>query len=154
MNMFRMPQLDDNLKIRLSFVGDPKVESSALKQIEGEIDSSVLKIQYNVSVIINRPDSKVNVIVSMSYILGQEKLFSGSLTTGYDVVNLASYITTPEGEDKFRIESDFLPMLINIAFSTTRGYFASELMGTVLASYPFPMISMDNIQKRTSYQLI
>ncbi len=149
-----MPQLDDNLKIRLSFVGDPNVESSDFKKMEGDIDPSVLKIQYNVSVVINRPESMVRVVVSMAYMLGQEKLFSGSLTTGYDVVDLASYISVQEEEDKFRIESDFLPMLINIAFSTTRGYFARELTGTVLAPYPFPMISMDNIQKRTSYQLI
>lgn len=149
-----MPQLDDNLKIRLSFVGDPNIESSSLKQIGGKIDSSALKIQYNVLVEINRPESRVNVIVSMTYMLEQEKLFTGSLTTGYDVVNLASYISTPEGEDKFRIESDFLPMLINIAFSTTRGYFARALANTALAPYPFPMVSMDSIQKRTSFRLI
>ena len=154
MDIFRMPQLNDNLKIRLSFVGAPSIEAPSLTQIEGGVDSSALKIQYNVSVVINRPESKVNVIVSMAYMLDQEKLFSGSLTTGYEVVNLASYISATEGDDKFRIESDFLPMLINSAFSTTRGYFTRELANTVLAPYPFPMISMDNIQKRTSFQLI
>ena len=149
-----MPQLDDNLKLRLSFVGDPKIDASSLEKIRGEVDPSALKIQYNVSVVINRPESKVNVIVSMAYLLEHIKLFSGSLTTGYDVVNLASYISASEGEDKFKIESDFLPMLVNVAFSTTRGYFARELAGTALAPYPFPMISMDSVQKRTTFQLI
>ena len=72
----------------------------------------------------------------------------------FDVVDLASYITAKEGEDEFRIESDFLPMLISIAFSTTRGYFARELVGSALAPYPFPMIPMDTLQKHTTYQLI
>ena len=149
-----MPQSTDNLKIRLSQVGDPVFDIPAPVQVEGGIVASDLKIQYNVLVRINRPESRVDIIVSMVYLAGQNKLFSGSLTTGFDVVDLASYITAKEGEDEFRIESDFLPMLISIAFSTTRGYFARELVGSALAPYPFPMISMDTLQKHTTYQLI
>ena len=103
---------------------------------------------------VDRPESRVEVIVSMMYFIGKVKLFSGSLTTGFDVVDLSSYISAEDGEDKFRIESDFLPMLINIAFGTTRGYFAKELGGTALEAYPFPMIPMESILKRTTYQLI
>lgn len=149
-----MPQSTDNLRIRLSKVGDPVIDIPAPAQVEGGIVASDLKIQYNVLVRINRPESRVDVVVSMVYLSGQNKLFSGSLTTGFDVVDLTSYITAKEGEDEFRIESDFLPMLINIAFSTTRGYFARELVGSALAPYPFPMISMDILQKHTTYQLI
>ena len=149
-----MPQSTDNLKIRLSKVGEPVIDKPAPVQVVGGIVASDLKIQYNVLVRINRPESRVDIIVSMVYLAGQNKLFSGSLTTGFDVVDLASYITAKEGEDEFRIESDFLPMLINIAFSTTRGYFARELVGSALAPYPFPMISMDTLQKHTTYQLI
>ena len=149
-----MPQSTDNLKIRLSKVGDPVIDKPAPVQVVGGIVASDLKIQYNVLVRINRPESRVDIIVSMVYLAGQNKLFSGSLTTGFDVVDLASYITAKEGEDEFRIESDFLPMLINIAFSTTRGYFARELVGSALAPYPFPMISMDILQKHTVYRLI
>ena len=149
-----MPQSTDNLKIRLSKVGEPVIDKPAPVQVVGGIVASDLKIQYNVLVRINRPESRVDIIVSMVYLAGQNKLFSGSLTTGFDVVDLASYITAKEGEDEFRIESDFLPMLINIAISTTRGYFARELVGSALAPYPFPMISMDTLQKHTTYQLI
>ena len=150
-----MPQSTDNLKIRLSKVGEPVIDMHAPVQVvEGGIVASDLKIQYNVLVRINRPESRVDIIVSMVYLAGQNKLFSGSLTTGFDVVDLASYITAKEGEDEFRIESDFLPMLISIAFSTTRGFFARELVGSALAPYPFPMIPMDTLQKHTTYQLI
>ena len=90
----------------------------------------------------------------MSYNYGQKDLFSGSITTTFEVIDLATFITAKEGEEEFRLESDFLPMLINIAFSSARGYFARELTDTVLAPYPFPMISMENIQKRTTYRLI
>ena len=149
-----MPQSTDNLKIRLSKVGESIIDIPAPVQVEGGIVASDLKIQYNVLVRINRPESRVDVVVSMAYLSGQNKLFSGRLTTGFDVVDLTSYITAEEGEDIFRIESDFLPMLTNIAFSTTRGYFARELVGSALAPYPFPMISMDILQKHTTYQLI
>lgn len=149
-----MPQSTDNLKIRLSQVGEPAIDIHVPKQIDGSVSTADLKIQYNVLVRINRPESRVDIIVSMVYLSGQNKLFSGSLTTGFDVVDLASYITAKEGEDEFRIESDFLPMLISIAFSTTRGYFVREFSGSVLEPYPFPMIPMESIQKRTSYQLI
>lgn len=149
-----MPQSTDNLKIRLSQVGEPVIDIPAPVQAEGGIVASELKIQYNVLVRIDRPESRVDIIVSMVYLAGQNKLFSGSLTTGFEVVDLASYITARDGEDEFRIESDFFPMLISIAFSTTRGYFARELVDSALAPYPFPMISMDTLQKHTTYQLI
>ncbi len=149
-----MPQSTDNLKIRLSQVGEPVIDIPAPVQAEGGIVASEIKIQYNVLVRIDRPESRVDIIVSMVYLAGQNKLFSGRLTTGFEVVDLASYITARDGEDEFRIESDFLPMLISIAFSTTRGYFARELVGSALAPYPFPMISMDTLQKHTTYQLI
>lgn len=149
-----MPTPAENVKIRLSFIGNPVVAVSAPKQMEGELIPSDLKIQYFVQVIVNRPQSCVEVVVSMSYNYGQKDLFSGSITTTFEVIDLATFITAKEGEEEFRLESDFLPMLINIAFSSARGYFARELTDTVLAPYPFPMISMENIQKRTTYRLI
>lgn len=153
MNM-HMPTPADNLKIRLSQVGNPIVSAPAPVRVAGGLSSSDLKIQYSVQVKVNRPESCVDIVVCMTYLSGAKPLFSGSLTTTFDVVELASYITAKEGEDEFRIESDFLPMLINIAFSTTRGYFVRELRGSALESYPFPMISMESIRKRTTYQLI
>lgn len=149
-----MPQSPYNLKIRLSKVGEPVIDIPAPVQIDGGLSAAELRIQYNLIARVNRPESRVDITVSMVYLSDQKKLFSGNLTTGFDVVDLASYITAKDGEDEFRIESDFLPMLISIAFSTTRGYFVRELLGTALGPYPFPMISMENIQKHTTYQLI
>lgn len=144
----------DSLRIRLSRVGKPNITTPAPEQVEGGLSSSDLKIQYNVQVNISRPESCIDIVVSMVYLAESKPLFSGSLSSRFDVVDLTSYITAKEGEDEFRMESDFLPMLIGIAFSTTRGYFVRELLGTVLESYPFPMISMDSIQKHTTYQLV
>ena len=149
-----MPQSTDNLRIRLSQVGEPVIDVPAPARGEGSVTASELKIQYNVRVNVIRPESRVAVVVSMTYLSEQKKLFSGSLTTSFDVVDLSSYITAKDGEEEFRIESDFLPMLVSIAFSTTRGYFVRELSASVLAPYPFPMISMESIMKHTTYQLV
>ena len=146
-----MQKSAEHLKIRLSSVGDAVIDIPA--PASGNIAASDLKVMYKVAVEVNRPQSQVKVNVALSYLYGQNIIFSGSLATTFDVVDLASYITEQEGQDEFRIESDFLPMLIGIAFSTTRGYFVRELQGTALASCPFPMISMDSIQKRVAYQL-
>ena len=148
-----MQEPAENLKIRLSSVGNAVIDIPAPAQMEGGISASDLKVLYKVAVEVNRPLSQVNVNVMLAYLAGQKTLFSGSLVTTFDVVNLASYITGLAGEDEFRIENDFLPMMISISFSTTRGYFVRELQGTALAPYPFPMISMDSIKKRTTYQL-
>ncbi|MBO4923223.1 MAG: hypothetical protein J5382_03765 [Bacteroidales bacterium] len=144
----------ENLKIRLASVGNPVIHVPVSDQISGRLLPDDLRILYNVSVEVNRPNSRVSIDVSLTYIARQLTLFSGSLTTAFDVVDLASYITEEEGKDQFRIENDFLPMLIGIAFSTTRGYFVRELQESDLAPYPFPMIPMDSVQKRTTYQLI
>jgi len=149
-----MPSPIENLKIRLAVVGNAVIETTAPEQMQKDFSPSDLRIQYAVSVVVNRPESRVDVIVTMSYVLGQETLFAGHLTTSFDVVDLSSYITTKEGEEEFHVEHDFFPMLINIAFGTTRGYFVNELQGTVLAPYPFPMIGMESIQKRTTYRLV
>ena len=149
-----MQELADNLRIRLIGIGNPVVDISSLHNIEEEISSSALKINYKVAAVINRPLSQVAVEVTMIYLIGQKTIFSGSLTTTFEVMYLASYISANEGENEFRIESDFLPMLVSIAFSTSRGYFARELQGTALEQYPFPMISMESIKKRTSYKLV
>lgn len=147
-----MPMSDDNIKIRLAFVGNPVINTAAPARIEGDVSS--LKIRYDDQVILDRDNSQIKVIVTMTYLLGNTILFSGSLTIAFDVVDLRSYITLQDGEDRFRIESNFLPMLNGIAFSTARGYFARELADTALAPYPFPIIASDSIEKRTSYQLI
>lgn len=144
----------DNLKIRLLTVGNPDIRTEAPTTINGELSSSDLKIQYQVSVVVNRPLSEVDVIVAMTYLSKGEILFSGRLTSTFEVVDLASFITVKDDDDQFQIESNFLPMLISIAFSTTRGYFARELQGTALAPFPFPMITMERLQKRTTFKLI
>lgn len=149
-----MPSPIDNLRIRLASVGDAVIETAAPEHMQMVFSPSDLRIQYAVSVVVNRPESRVDVVVSMSFFLGQEALFSGHLTTSFDVIDLDSYITAKEGEEEFHVEHDFFPMLISIAFGTTRGYFVKELQGTVLAPYPFPMIGLDSIQKRTSYRLV
>ena len=151
MNIVAMQKSAENLKIRLSLVGDAVIDTPA--PAGGKLSASDLKVMYRVTVEVNRPLSQVKVNVTLSYLSGHNTIFSGSLATTFDVVDLALYITEQEGEDEFRIESDFLPMLISIAFSTTRGYFVRELQGTALAPYPFPMVSMDSIQKRVAYQL-
>lgn len=143
---------DENIKIRLASVGDPVIDTPMTVTINGDLSS--LKIRYDDKVILDRTESRVKVIVAMAYLLDGLTLFSGNLTIAFDVVDLASYITTQDGEDKFRIESNFLPMLNGIAFSTARGYFARELANTALAPYPFPIIALDSIEKRTTYQLI
>lgn len=153
MNM-PMQQPTDSIKIRLNTVGNAVIDKAAPEHMDNSFSPTELSITYSVSVDVNRPESRVDVIVKMSYLLGSSTVFDGHLTTSFDVVDLASYITAKEGEDEFHIENDFLPMLINIAFGTTRGYFVRELQGTVLAPYPFPMISMESIQKRTAYRLI
>lgn len=149
-----MQEPADNLKLRLTSVGNPVIHTPVPRDLNPDISSAELKILYKVSVVVNRPLSQVAVEVTMSYLIGQKNIFEGSLTTTFDVLDLASYITAKDGEDVFRIESDFLPMLLGIAFSTTRGYFARELQGTALEQYPFPMISIDSIKKRATFKLV
>ena len=148
-----MNPVSDNLGIRLASVGDAVIDIPAPEQVAGGLSLDELKVKYAVSVEVNRPVSRVDITVSMSYLLGQTILFAGHLTSCFEVIDLASYIDE-EGIDVFQIKNDFFPMLISIAFGTARGYFVREWQGSALAQYPFPMISMDNIQKRTEYRLI
>lgn len=148
-----MHQPVDKLKIRLSFVGNPVIGVPAPTKVEHELSSSDLRVQYDVQVGVDRTSSMVEINVLMVYLNKKDVLFSGTLTSRFEVFNLASYITVIDNEDAFRLENDFFPMLISIAFGNTRGYFARELVGTVLEPYPFPMISMESIRKKTSYEL-
>ena len=143
----------ENLRIRLSSVGDAVIETYPPVRMDSGIAASDLMVSYKVAVEVDRPRSQVGVKVTMAYTDARKTLFSGTLETTFYVVDLASYITEMKREDEFRIESDFLPMMISLAFSTTRGYFVRELQGTALEPYPFPIVSMESIQKRTTYKL-
>ena len=128
-----MPEPVNNLKIRLLSVGNPLIVTPVPLQMEGPLSPESLRINFKVLVRIIRPESRIAVTVSMGYHFESTALFEGGVTTEFEVVDLASLITANEGEDEFRLENDFLPMLINIAFSTARGYFAHELKDSVLA---------------------
>lgn len=145
--------LSDILKIRISSVVNPICEYGPRFNNIKNIDVSSLRVQYKDHVVINRPKSIVEVRVFMSYYLKETLLFSGQLTTCFDVLDLKQHIIVSE-DNKFRVDNDFLPTLISVAFGLARGYFWAENQSTVLSSFPFPMISIENIKKRTTYNLI
>ena len=142
----------EQLKIRLVSIDKPEIIVPAPKEMA--IDPDTLKIQYSVNVVVNRPESQVQVLVGMAYMASLTEVFNGHLASSFEVVNLASYVLVNEEDESFQIESDFIPTLINVAFGTARGYFAAETKGTALEPYPFPIFSLEDIQRRTSYQLI
>ena len=141
------------LKFRLIYVGDSCIDYH-VPAMPVSISAKDLSIQYNTKVVIDRVQSQVDVIVTMAYYCAKKTVFSGGLTTKFEVLNLSSYINAKEGTNEFGISNNFLPMLVSIGFSTARGYFAAENKGTFLEAFPFPAISVENILKRISYQLI
>jgi len=141
----------ESINIRLKMVGKPEIIQQPIINTKA---TKELKVNYNVQVIVNRPKSEIEVIVSLSYLIGKDSSFSGKLSCIFDVLNLESFITSKNNSDAFIISSNFLPMLINIAFSTTRGYFVSEFKNTALAKYPFPLVETEKLLSKTSYQLI
>lgn len=143
----------DIVKIRLNSVGNPEYRSFPGSTDEVPLSPENVRVGFSVDVEINRPESLVKVKVTMGYLDGQKTIFDGTLESVYEVQELASFITEEEG-GKFHLESNFLPMLINMSFGTTRGYFVAALSKTVLQKYPFPMIDTESVLKRTSYQLV
>ena len=140
-----MPSENTTIKMRLTKIGSCEIENNLSSISVEHLDKTNLKINYNVFVEINLPLSQVSVKVALSYLDGSSYLFNGKLTT---------FIELDEEKDEFNIKSDFLPSLIALSFSTTRGYFARELIGTALEAYPFPMISSKSLLERVNYQVI
>ena len=123
----------DIVKIRLNSVGNPEYRSFPGSFDETPLSPENVRIGFSVGVEINRPESLVTVKVTLGYLDGQKTIFEGG---------------------KFHLESNFLPMLINMSFGTARGYFVAVLSKTVLQKYPFPIIDSESVLKRTSYQLV
>jgi hypothetical protein len=113
-----------------------------------------LKVSDKVHVTVNPAASCIDFKVILSYMLERETVFIGELTNRFEVKDLSSYIDEGESEDEFQIDVDFIPMLLGIAFANTRGYFAAELKNTPLAPFPFPMVALEHVQKRTTYELV
>ena len=140
--------------MRLTKIGSCEIENNLSSISVEHLDKTNLKINYNVFVEINRPLSQVSVKVALSYLDGSSYLFNGKLTCTFEIEKLSTFIELDEEKDEFNIKSDFLPSLIALSFSTTRGYFARELIGTALEAYPFPMISSKSLLERVNYQVI
>lgn len=145
---------DNKIKMRLSKIGDCRIYNNLSSYMGDKISSSNLRINYNMTVQINRSLSTVMINTAIKYYDGETALFFGDLDCFFMVEDLFSYVEVTKGDNSFQVKSDFLPMLEGIAFSTTRGYFARELVGSILEDFPFPMITIDNLLKRTSYQII
>ncbi|MDY3759344.1 MAG: hypothetical protein SOZ72_08205 [Treponema sp.] len=140
--------------MRLTKIGSCEIENNLSSISVEHLDKTNLKINYNVFVEINLPLSQVSVKVALSYLDGSSYLFNGKLTCTFEIEKLSTFIELDEEKDEFNIKSDFLPSLIALSFSTTRGYFARELIGTALEAYPFPMISSKSLLERVNYQVI
>ena len=149
-----MPSENTTIIMRLTKIGSCEIENNLSSISVEHLDKTNLKINYNVFVEINRPLSQVSVKVALSYLDGSSYLFNGKLTCTFEIEKLSTFIELDEEKDEFNIKSDFLPSLIALSFSTTRGYFARELIGTALEAYPFPMISSKSLLERVNYQVI
>ena len=149
-----MPSENTTIKMRLTKIGSCEIENNLSSISVEHLDKTNLKINYNVFVEINLPLSQVSVKVALSYLDGSSYLFNGKLTCTFEIEKLSTFIEFDEKKDEFNIKSDFLPSLIALSFSTTRGYFARELIGTALEAYPFPMISSKSLLARDNYQVI
>lgn len=149
-----MPDSNENIKMRLASIGNLTITTPLQTEIDTNQLNTDLRIQFGVQVQLVRPESKVIVSVTMSYILNQLTIFSGTITIEYIVLDLASYIKVKDQENSFVLENDFMPMLVGAGFSTARGYFARQLVNTYLEKYPFPIFALSEILKRTTYQLV
>lgn len=141
-------------KFRLVSVTGENISKTAPANLDMGICVDVLKVRYGVVVIIDRPKSQVRVEVCLTYLQGGDMVFSGKISSVFEVQSLDSLISEKGDGREFRVEQDFLPMLVNVAFGTARGYFAARNTGTSLENYPFPVMDMDNVMKHVEYLLI
>lgn len=146
--------LAESPRIRLASIVGENIYKSAPLNSQIEIHVEKLKVRYDVLVTIDRPQSQVRIKIVLMYSSDGDLVFSGEVSSVFDVVELDSFISEKGDNGKFRVEQDFFPMLVNIAFGTARGYFAARNVGTVLEGYPFPMMNMENVMKHVEYQLI
>ena len=146
----------DNIKtqMRLTQIGNCEIDNHLSSFKADQIEIGKLKIDYSAQVEINRPLSQVAVRITLCYYMGTADLFVGKLTCFFEVEGLSSFIEVDENKEELNIKSDFLPSLIGISFSTSRGYFVRELVGTPLEAYPFPIVSNKSLLSRVKYQVI
>lgn len=144
----------ENHKFRLISITGENISKSTPANVDVEICVDMLKVRYGVVVTIDRPESQVRVEVCLTYLQGGDTVFSGRVSSIFEVQSLDSLISEKDDGREFRVEQNFLPMLVNVAFGTARGYFAARNIGTSLENYPFPVMDMDNVMKHVEYLLI
>ena len=73
----------------------------------------------------------------------KKKLASIEVATLFEIVNMEAHIEA-QGE-QFNDKSDLVPMMLNIAIGSTRGFIASKVAGTILAKYPLPIMDIQEV---------
>ena len=85
---------------------------------------------------------------AVKYVFEGKEMLQVEDALRFEVEGLEEIVTINKDTDTLVFSVDILPTFISVAFGALRGMVYKETKGTVLESYPLPLISMESLKER------
>ena len=85
---------------------------------------------------------------AVKYVFEGKEMLQVEDALRFEVEGLEEIVTINKDTDTLVFSVDILPTFISVAFGALRGMVYKETKGTVLESYPLPLIPMESLKER------
>ena len=85
---------------------------------------------------------------AVKYVFEGKEMLQVEDALSFEVEGLEEIVTINKSDDTLVFSVDILPTFISVAFGALRGMVYKETKGTVLESYPLPLIPMESLKER------
>ena len=134
-----------NVKFRIKSI-EKEEYSTTIDGIDlSAMDESNLAFQYRISTEFNLTEDEIVVRPEIRYKYNQTQVFVGGADVVFYVQDLSSIVKIDSDKMQLDISVDILPTLLSAAYSTLRGLVHTQLIGTPLASFPIPLLEVNNL---------
>lgn len=89
--------------------------------------------------------NRFNVNVSVRYEFEGNEILEYRVMVVFRIENLANYLET--NDTQFKVNPDFVPVLLNTAVGALRGMLSLKTVSTVLADHPLPLLDLAQMLK-------
>lgn len=106
------------------------------------LSPDTLQVSHSLSIIIKN-DRKLEIEVGMKYGDNNIEYSELKLLFQFDVTGLSQLMKVEDASKKISFDKALLFVVVPVAFSTARGYYAAKLEDSPLSRFPFPLLRTD-----------
>lgn len=143
--------MDSDRRIEISLLSLKEESFSIVDDLPESI--SGITLQYLLETGIFTSANRIVLRAGVRYNSNDNRLCELVLRIQYSISELASIVSIDEDMKEIRFSCDIIPVLLNAAFGSLRGALYERVKGTIIESYPLPLISIPELEKINQFTI-